>query len=668
VPGAQTSCSNIQIAASSKQTQLITGPSFTVGAPCFSRTVVRPILAWLKDRVIQHSRVSNLVVLYHHESDRLDLAAAVGHSNVELVRSHHHNKLRAVADCVRVLGVKKVALVKLATALAPADIVLHAYEHHLAQGNSYTTIDGLPSSCTPTIFDHELLLALDELSVQGMLQDPDQAVSQLNLIRENTGQDLPVRLKSIPLQAVKIYKELESSRVPRSATLSSPNDFQTASQVIAKIQNWDTEPHSPLLLCEWKTVTTATELAQRSIRPFAGYASGHRHSSQKRQTRVVYISTPSAFSGAEESLCSLIKFIDRDRFELFGIITREGAFSSKLRGLGVEVMRIEANSEDDATVPQFLAITACLRKMNPDIIHINGAEGPPVLYSAAALGIPVVQHIRNGVLGGFEDGILSAAHVIAVSDFLRQKVLSFPVQACKVTTIYDEVDTADFVPGVAGREEARSHFGLSQDAKVVLMIARIADNKRHDLILKAASKLRHDIPELRLVLKADAFGDSFASDRIGTLIEELQLSDIIVWVDFISDIRELFAAADVLVLCSDREGLGRCVVEAMAMEVPVVVTDSGGTHEIVSSNVCGGFVVRGGDADELAARTRDLLGSRHLRRRLGRAGRQYVQTHLDARLSAKAVMGIYESIRVEVAGEQGIRVLCDAGRAFRRTC
>jgi hypothetical protein len=40
VPGAQTSCSNIQIAASSKQTQLMTGPSFTVGAPCFSRTLV----------------------------------------------------------------------------------------------------------------------------------------------------------------------------------------------------------------------------------------------------------------------------------------------------------------------------------------------------------------------------------------------------------------------------------------------------------------------------------------------------------------------------------------------------------------------------------------------------------------------------------------------------
>jgi hypothetical protein len=42
VPGAQTSRSNVQIAASSKQTQLITGPSLAVGTPCFSRTAVIP--------------------------------------------------------------------------------------------------------------------------------------------------------------------------------------------------------------------------------------------------------------------------------------------------------------------------------------------------------------------------------------------------------------------------------------------------------------------------------------------------------------------------------------------------------------------------------------------------------------------------------------------------
>jgi phosphatidylinositol alpha-1,6-mannosyltransferase len=65
----------------------------------------------------------------------------------------------------------------------------------------------------------------------------------------------------------------------------------------------------------------------------------------------------------------------------------------------------------------------------------------------------------------------------------------------------------------------------------------------------------------------------------------------------------------VVVLCSDREGLGRCVVEAMAMGTPVVVTDSGGTHEVVNHRKTG-FVVRGGDARDLATRIVEALTAR----------------------------------------------------------
>jgi glycosyltransferase involved in cell wall biosynthesis len=63
--------------------------------------------------------------------------------------------------------------------------------------------------------------------------------------------------------------------------------------------------------------------------------------------------------------------------------------------------------------------------------------------------------------------------------------------------------------------------------------------------------------------------------------------------DYVSDIRQVIVAADLLVLCSEREGLGRCVVEAMAMELPVIVTASGGSPEIVESGHVGGFVVNG---------------------------------------------------------------------------
>jgi glycosyltransferase EpsD len=131
---------------------------------------------------------------------------------------------------------------------------------------------------------------------------------------------------------------------------------------------------------------------------------------------------------------------------------------------------------------------------------------------------------------------------------------------------------------------------------------------------------------------------------VQTLIRELGLRSSIQWFDFVPDIRRLMAAADVLVLCSDREGLGSCVVEAMSMALPVVVTNSGGTHEIVDSGIRGGFIVTGGDFEALAARVTELLRDKELCRRLGQSGREYVRTHLDARVSSQSVMKIYTSL------------------------
>jgi glycosyltransferase involved in cell wall biosynthesis len=78
------------------------------------------------------------------------------------------------------------------------------------------------------------------------------------------------------------------------------------------------------------------------------------------------------------------------------------------------------------------------------------------------------------------------------------------------------------------------------------------------------------------------------------------------------------------------------------MEIPVVVTDTGGTHELISSGTRGGFVVPGNDSQALAARVVELLRSPILRTELGKRGREYVVEHLDARISAQTVMNLYD--------------------------
>jgi 1,4-alpha-glucan branching enzyme len=243
----------------------------------------------------------------------------------------------------------------------------------------------------------------------------------------------------------------------------------------------------------------------------------------------------------------------------------------------------------------------------------------------------------------YSEYLYEADTVISVSRFLEDQVLKLGLPKARSHVIYDEVDTRYFSGGVLDPQEARTRLGIAPAKKVVVTIARFAPNKRHDLLLAAMSIVRETVPEVELVLKGEVFYETSYVEAVRDDINKRGLSDIVKIIPFVDDIRDLHAAADVVVLCSDREGLGRCVVEAMAMGTPVVVTDSGGTHEVVNHRKTG-FVVRGGDARDLATRIVEALTAPDRCREIIRAARDFVEEHLTARASANRIMEIYERI------------------------
>ncbi len=70
-----------------------------------------------------------------------------------------------------------------------------------------------------------------------------------------------------------------------------------------------------------------------------------------------------------------------------------------------------------------------------------------------------------------------------MSQFLKTEACMYAVDPSKVHVVYDEADTKHFAPGCLSKEEARVLLGIPNDRYVVLMIARVAPNKRHDLLL-----------------------------------------------------------------------------------------------------------------------------------------------------------------------------------------
>ena len=112
------------------------------------------------------------------------------------------------------------------------------------------------------------------------------------------------------------------------------------------------------------------------------------------------------------------------------------------------------------------------------------------------------------------------------------------------------------------------------------------------------------------------------------------------------DMPEVLAAFDVFVLSSHDEGMSNAVLEAMAMQLPVVATDVGGTGEVVRPRETG-LLVPSGDLDQMTASLRLLLNDRDRARRFGKAGRARVEREFTREVMIKRTMNVYAAMLSE---------------------
>jgi glycosyltransferase involved in cell wall biosynthesis len=204
------------------------------------------------------------------------------------------------------------------------------------------------------------------------------------------------------------------------------------------------------------------------------------------------------------------------------------------------------------------------------------------------------------------------------------------------------VDLERFFPNVFDKDGMRRRFDLPQNAFVILMVARPDALKRHDLMLSAFASMPPADTHLVLVGK---YGEPDVLSRIRRTLVEKDLTQRVTWLPFQDDIREIECAADVVALPSDYEALGMCVLEAMALEIPVVVSDSGGSLELIENGVSG-LAMRGGDAASLESALHELRSSAGLRREIGQNARKHVEQQFTLDAHVEQVAAYFRAILV----------------------
>jgi len=118
-----------------------------------------------------------------------------------------------------------------------------------------------------------------------------------------------------------------------------------------------------------------------------------------------------------------------------------------------------------------------------------------------------------------------------------------------------------------------------------------------------------------------------------------------------SDMPEVYAAMDVFVLSSHDEGMSNAILEAMALEKPVVATDVGGTGEVVLHGQTG-LLVPAKDPPALAAAIADILDQPERARAMGVLGRRVV----EERFSAQSMVRQMEQLYLDLMARRGANV------------
>jgi glycosyltransferase involved in cell wall biosynthesis len=170
-----------------------------------------------------------------------------------------------------------------------------------------------------------------------------------------------------------------------------------------------------------------------------------------------------------------------------------------------------------------------------------------------------------------------AVAMVTVCEDLRRRLIVLGAPAERTLVLRNGVDLGLFCP----RDRARARAALGIEGFTLLCVGSLIPRKGHDLVLEALAQL----PDCRLVIAGDgprrAELEAFArrlgvGDRVRFLGETPH-----------ADLPDLYAAADVLLLPSSREGWANVLLEAMACGTPVVATDVNGTGEVVRSRAAG---------------------------------------------------------------------------------
>jgi len=322
-----------------------------------------------------------------------------------------------------------------------------------------------------------------------------------------------------------------------------------------------------------------------------------------------------------------------------------GVYWDRMSALGIPLHSLSPHK----FIPWYAAsLPALLLRGKFDVLHCHLVASNILAKPAGTLcGVPVIinhDHTNDDYRANDRvrlalDTLSNrlATHLIAVSDSCRKFLIereNVPVE--KITLVQNAIDLTRFSRASGTRGEARRKLGLPEGVPVVAGVGRLNPQKNFSHFLRIAAEVSRRHPDTVFLIA----GEGPEEALLKRYARESGLGNRMVFCGYVADTRSVYLATDILLMPSLFEGLPMTLLEAMAMEVPVVASALDGIAEVVEDGL-DGFLAQPGATEIFAEKICSLLDDPDLAARTGQAASKKIASRFSASRMCTEVEQIY---------------------------
>jgi glycosyltransferase involved in cell wall biosynthesis len=358
--------------------------------------------------------------------------------------------------------------------------------------------------------------------------------------------------------------------------------------------------------------------------------------------KILHVLTDTNIGGAGRYFFNLVSSMDKSRFEIVAACPAGGELERQIKLKGIPTFQLTGGESSFSKV-HVREIYNIISKQKIDIVHTHASFSGRIAGKLAGCKVVLTRHglarSDTGIINRGLTYLLSKMFtdkIIAVSRAVKINLIETGVPADMINIIHNGIDLSSLE---SPKPVLRSKYKIPIDTPVVGIVARLVIEKGYEYALRAIKYVKKEYPNVLLVV----VGDGPQEHYLKSLCNELDLTKNVIFLGYKQNVENIVADFDVFVLPSVSEGLGLAMLEAMAIERPVIATEVGGIPEVIKHKY-NGMLVPPKDEKALADYIIHVLSSPDEARTMGKNAKITIIERFSAKSMAKKTSDIYEEI------------------------